>query len=195
MGKLGLGEGHPRHDVPVQPHRQPEQRVPDDEAGMVVGEMGELPAAQRRRRRVDARVRGPEPGRRRSRCDRGRCRPARGRDRRRWRGGRSPPGDGFAQASAHHRRRALRPRSWHPQRRGGRPRHCCAPRPLRVRASSRIAAHSASSRASGCAASSTVTALPRRRKAWASSRPIGPAPITTRCAGCVVRSNTVSLVR
>ena len=58
-----------------------------------------------------------------------------------------------------------------------------------------MAAHSGSSRASGCAASSTVTAAPSRRNACASSRPIGPAPITTRCSGRVVRSNTVSLVR
>src|SRR5215472_5934071 len=67
--------------------------------------------------------------------------------------------------------------------------------PSRASASSTIAAHSPSSRASGSPASSTVTAAPRRRKAWASSRPIAPAPITIRCSGRAVRSNTVSLVR
>src|SRR5262245_49365638 len=61
MGKLGVGEGYPRYDLFVHPRRQPEQRVPDDEAGMVVGEMGELPAAHDVADGVDPRVRGLEP--------------------------------------------------------------------------------------------------------------------------------------
>ena len=42
---------------------------------------------------------------------------------------------------------------------------------------------------------STVTGVPRRRWAWASSQPIGPPPSTTRCSGRSPRSKIVSLVR
>ena len=43
--------------------------------------------------------------------------------------------------------------------------------------------------------STTVTAEPRRRKAWANSRPIGPPPTTTRCSGSVSRASSELLVR
>ncbi len=52
-----------------------------------------------------------------------------------------------------------------------------------------------SSFASICAASMSVTAAPRRRCAWAISQPIGPAPITMRCAGRTSFSKMVSLVK
>ena len=45
LGQLGIGEGHTRNDVIVHRHAQPKQRVPNDEAGMVIGDMGELRAA------------------------------------------------------------------------------------------------------------------------------------------------------
>mmetsp|Transcript_51285 Transcript_51285/g.132320 ORF Transcript_51285/g.132320 Transcript_51285/m.132320 type:complete len:245 (-) Transcript_51285:557-1291(-) len=43
--------------------------------------------------------------------------------------------------------------------------------------------------------SSTVTSEPKRRKAWAISRPIGPPPSTTRRGGSSVRLNSVEFVR
>src|SRR5215831_7978580 len=141
MGELGVGEGHPRHEILVHLDGQAKQRVPDDEPGMVIGEMGELPPTA----------------------------------------GSASPTTTLIFASAPSTRvtaTLLRTST-----------------PSRASASSTIAAHSPSSRASGCAASSTVTAAPRRRKAWASSRPMAPAPMTIRCCGRVVRSNTVSLVR
>ena len=45
------------------------------------------------------------------------------------------------------------------------------------------------------AMSTTVTSLPRRRNACASSQPIGPLPMTMSEGTCSRRSNTVSLVR
>ena len=39
------------------------------------------------------------------------------------------------------------------------------------------------SREQAWAESTTVTALPMRRKNWANSQPTGPAPITTRLSG------------
>ena len=44
MGELRIGEGHPRDDVAVLPGRQAEQQRPDDEAGMIAGDMGESAA-------------------------------------------------------------------------------------------------------------------------------------------------------
>jgi hypothetical protein len=66
----------------------------------------------------------------------------------------------------------------------------------RTSASWTIFAASASSRISTCGATSkSVTREPKRAKAWASSQPIGPAPITAKRRGSSVRANTVSLVR
>ena len=45
------------------------------------------------------------------------------------------------------------------------------------------------------ACSSSVTSLPKRANAWASSQPMGPAPITARRGGSSVSEKTVSLVR
>ncbi len=56
-------------------------------------------------------------------------------------------------------------------------------------------ASSGSSRGNSGPASITVTAAPSRRWAWASSMPIGPPPITTRCSGKTRLAKTVSLVR
>lgn len=55
--------------------------------------------------------------------------------------------------------------------------------------------HSGSSRDSGSALSTTVTSAPSRRKAWASARPVRPAPSTMRCEGQTVSSEIVSGVR
>ena len=197
MGELGIGEGHPRDDVLVHLHGQAKQRVPDDEAGMIVGEVGELPPARDVADGIDAPVGGLEPlvddDPAAVVCDAGLLeaetvgvRAAAGRDQEMAALDRL-----LAVAVAHHDldprvRRARRARPSTPLRRST---------PSRASASSTTPAHSASSRASGCAASSTVTAAPSRRKACASSRPIGPAPMTMRCSGRVVRSNTVSLVR
>ena len=43
--------------------------------------------------------------------------------------------------------------------------------------------------------STTVTSAPSRRKAWASSTPIGPPPMTTSDAGIVSRSNASACVK
>ena len=45
------------------------------------------------------------------------------------------------------------------------------------------------------AISSSVTSLPKRAKACASSQPMGPAPITASREGSLVREKTVSFVR
>ncbi len=42
LRQLRLGIGHPRNGVHVHLHRQAEQRVPDHQAGMIVGGVGEL---------------------------------------------------------------------------------------------------------------------------------------------------------
>ena len=45
LSEFGIGEGHARDGVRVHRRRQAEQRVADDEPGLVVGEVGELPMA------------------------------------------------------------------------------------------------------------------------------------------------------
>ena len=58
------------------------------------------------------------------------------------------------------------------------------------------AAASWSSRGRMCeVCSKTVTWLPKRANAWASSQPIGPAPMTAIRRGSVVSEKTVSLFR
>src|SRR5262249_46780284 len=55
---------------------------------------------------------------------------------------------------------------------------------------------SGSSRGNRCSVALTrSTSLPRRRKAWASSQPTGPPPMTTSRGGSSVSANTRSLVR
>ena len=188
MGELGVGEGHARDQVVVGLRRQPEQRVPDDKAGVIVGGVGELRPAGDVADGVDAAVGGAQAAGR-PRCPRGRVRDAgraRDRARRRWRAGRPRPGDGCRRCLARRPRLpsttatpASPPRRARPRRRRERRR----PRARAGRA--RCARIRASSRASGCAASSTVTAAPSRRNACASSSPIGPAPMTMRCSRTV----------
>jgi hypothetical protein len=60
MGELGVGEGHPRHEIRVHLHGQAKQRVPDDETGVIVREMGELAAAHDVADGIDAPVGGLE---------------------------------------------------------------------------------------------------------------------------------------
>src|SRR6266702_2777840 len=61
MGELRVGEGYARDAVRVYLHGQAEQCVPDDETGLVVGEMGELAATGHIADRIDAAVRRLEP--------------------------------------------------------------------------------------------------------------------------------------
>src|SRR5262245_2547274 len=61
LGELRVGEGDPRHEVVVHLRTQPEQRVSDDEPGVVVRKMGELPHAGDVADGIDAPVRGLEP--------------------------------------------------------------------------------------------------------------------------------------
>ena len=42
LRQLRLGIGHPWNDVVVHAHRQAEQRVPDHQAGVIIGGVGEL---------------------------------------------------------------------------------------------------------------------------------------------------------
>ena len=42
LRQFGIGIGHPRNGVVVDPHRQAEQRVPDHQAGVIIGGMREL---------------------------------------------------------------------------------------------------------------------------------------------------------
>ena len=167
-------------------HRQAEQRVPDHQAGVIIGGVGELQLSGRDvADRIDAPVGGLEPL---VHHDAG----AVVRDA----GGVEIEPVGRRLAAGGDQQMAC-PRS-SPRRRRLRtsPPRCrcaCLTRttltPLRMTTPSRsswsstIAAHSGSSLASGAAASSTVTALPSRRNACAISRPIGPAPMTMRCVG------------
>ena len=46
MGKLRVGEGHPRDRIVVDADRQAKQRAPDHQASVIIGSMGELCAAR-----------------------------------------------------------------------------------------------------------------------------------------------------
>ena len=61
MRQLRIGVGHARDEIVVGLDRQPEQRVPDDEAGVIVGGVGELRPASGVADGIDALVAGPEP--------------------------------------------------------------------------------------------------------------------------------------
>ena len=52
---------HPRERPVIDPGRQPEQRVPDDDPGMVKRDMGELRAAGRIANGKGPAVRRPQP--------------------------------------------------------------------------------------------------------------------------------------
>src|SRR5262249_40103735 len=58
MGEFRVGEGHARDHVVVRLHPQAEQRVPQHQASVVVGEVGELPAPGGVADGVDAAVAG-----------------------------------------------------------------------------------------------------------------------------------------
>ena len=60
MGQLRIGEGHPGNDVVVDRGRQPEQGAADDDAGVIVGDVGELRAADHVADGEHARVGGHE---------------------------------------------------------------------------------------------------------------------------------------
>ena len=183
LGQLGIGVGDPGQRPVIDPRRQPEQRVADDDPGVVERDMGELRAAGGVADGKDAAVGRAQPrvdddavrGRRRSRRRRDRARRDSAAGRRRpadaIRRSRSPlaSDDGDPVAGALDRRRP-RPRA-------------AARCPRRASRAASSATSSGSSRGSSGPASITVTAAPSRRCACASSMPIGPPPITIRCAG------------
>ena len=45
LGKLRIGEGRARYGLRIEPDGQPEERVADHEAGLMVGRLGPVPAA------------------------------------------------------------------------------------------------------------------------------------------------------
>ena len=146
---------------PVLAGRQPEQQRPDDQAGMIAGDMGELRRAGHDvADRVDAAVARAQPGRHRDAVAVvGDARLARGPARRRWRRGRRRRADACRRSRCG--RRPSRPA---PRRRSCRAVRRCATlvcsrivTPRRAALRSTIAAISGSSPASAVAASTTVT--------------------------------------
>ena len=61
MGKLGIGEGDPRHEIIIDLHRQPEQRVADHKTRVIIRQMRELRAAGNVADGIDALVAGAQP--------------------------------------------------------------------------------------------------------------------------------------
>ena len=61
MGQLGIGEGDPGQGGEIHLRRQAEQRVADDDAGVIGGQMRELRPARHIAHGKDALVRGPQP--------------------------------------------------------------------------------------------------------------------------------------
>ena len=60
LGKLGVGIDDARDDAGAGVGLQPEQRVPDDDAGVIIGEVGECRAADHVADGIDAAVGGLE---------------------------------------------------------------------------------------------------------------------------------------
>ena len=60
LGKFGVGIDHARNVAGARVRPQPEQRIPDDETGLVIGEMGEARSADHVANGVDAAIGGPE---------------------------------------------------------------------------------------------------------------------------------------
>ena len=60
LGELRIGECDPGHRVVVGFDRQAEQRVPDHQSGMIIGDMGELQRACGVADRIDALVGGAQ---------------------------------------------------------------------------------------------------------------------------------------
>ena len=201
LGHLGIGVGAARDHQRAGAGAPEEERVLDDEARLEVRVMGELlaPCRRRPRRRCAGwSCAGDRPPARR-RCA-SYATPAVSSPRPSTLGARPTPTRISSTSSA----RGRSPRV-HVQRLAARaplhPARCLRPaRGARRRAPARRCtspAASGSSRPRSCAAASSDGAPARRSraKAWASSQPMGPPPITASRRGSAVSENTVSLVR
>ena len=194
MGQFRIGVGHPGQRRVIDLGRQPEQHVPDHDAGVVAGDVGELRPAGHVADREDAAVGGAETGVGLDAL--GRELDAGGFEAEAVDIGLAAGGDQQVRAFDPGRRRRARRRCRCRGARRWRSRRPRADRRLR-RSGGRGPRRRGRDRpwAGWLPFCRTVTSAPRRRWACAISMPMGPPPITIRCSGAAFRSKIVSLVR